>query len=331
MAYIYKYKNYPDCPKATKLSRFFCNQNAAGAAAALFGIILMGVGILIYNASGHASGVIDTLLLVLGFVFFLGGSFLVPALFKALKISDRVYEKMTGRKVSEVQGISELVGQPWNPFKKETERGLDQLEEFDQKEKTERSIERVPEKEKEENIVMALNTLDLVAEAFDRHSIKYRTVEVANISFIEAGYNISGGPSVRVAFFKPGKEGNDIQLRINGLLYGVPKDKRNAILDACNRVNSEMRFLKFYLDKDNDLVGEADLPTSTSDDCVGENCFELFLRTMQILDRCYHYFPEAIYCGTPEDKGDTLMNALSALKDLRDHPITIPQDQEKAD
>lgn len=327
MAYTYKYKNYPDCPEATKLSRFFCNQNTAGLAAACFGIILMGIACLIYNASGHESGVIDTVLMILGFVFFLGGSFLVPALFKAFRISDRVYEKRTGRKVSEVQGISELVGQPWNPFNEKTERSLDQLKGFDRKEKAERSIEKLPEREKEEKVVMALNTLDLISEAFDRHSIKYRTVEVNEVSFIEAGYNIGGGPSIRVAFFTPGKEGNDVQLRINGLMYGIPTEKRAAILEACNRVNSEMRFLKFYLDKDSDLVGEADLPTSTSDECVGENCFELFLRTMQILDRCYHYFPEAYYANASEEKNESFLQAVSALKELRDNPVTIPPEE----
>ena len=176
---------------------------------------------------------------------------------------------------------------------------------------------------------MSQKTLELITEAFDRHKIKYRTVDVENLSFIEAGYNISGGPSVRAVFFAQNSDSNDVQIRINGLMHGVPKEKRIPVLEACNRVNGEMRFLKFYLDKENDLVGQGDLPSSISDDCVGEGCFELFLRTMQILDKCYHYFPEAVYGGAPEEKSETLMNALSALKDLRDHPITLPQDQQE--
>jgi hypothetical protein len=49
----------------------------------------------------------------------------------------------------------------------------------------------------------------------------------------------------------------------------------------------------------------------------------LFIRSMQILDQCYHYFPEAYYAAPVSDKNEKLLNTLNALKDLRDNPITI--------
>lgn len=176
---------------------------------------------------------------------------------------------------------------------------------------------------------MSQKTLELITEAFDRHKIKYRTVDAENFAFIEAGYNINGGPTVRVAFIAQNSDSNDVQIRINGLMHNISNEKRIPVLEACNRFNREMRFLKFYLDKDNDLTRQGDLPSSISDDCVGEGCFELFLRTMQILDERYHYFPEAVYGSAPEEKSETMLNALSALKDLRDHPITLSQDQQE--
>ena len=109
----------------------------------------------------------------------------------------------------------------------------------------------------------------------------------------------------------------------------ISAEKRGSMLEACNRVNNEMRFVKFYLDKDGDLFGQCDLPSAISEDCVGECCFELFVRSMQILDRCYHYFPEAYYANPTAEKSEILLNTLNALKDLRDNPVTIPADDKE--
>ena len=169
-----------------------------------------------------------------------------------------------------------------------------------------------------------MSTIELIQDAFNNRSIKYRIVETEQIAFIEAGYNIQGGPTVRFHFISQNRDDtNDVQIRIFGLLNKISKEKRDAVLEACNKVNSEMRFLKFYVDKEGNLSGQADLPTKTSEDCVGECCFELFIRSMQILDQCYHFFPEAYYSATDSDKNEKLLNTLNALKDLRDNPITI--------
>ena len=176
---------------------------------------------------------------------------------------------------------------------------------------------------------MALNTISLIAEAFDSHEIKYRVTETENLAFVEAGYGIRGGPTVRFHFFVREENGNDVQIRISGLMNKISAEKRGSMLEACSRVNNEMRFVKFYLDKDGDLFGQCDLPSAISEDCVGECCFELFVRRMQILDRCYHYFPEAYYANPTAEKSEILLNTLNALKDLRDNPVTIPADDKE--
>ena len=197
-----------------------------------------------------------------------------------------------------------------------------------EKEKKPEYETRVPIPGKEEDPVEN-HIIDLIAEAFDRHAIKYRIVNVGEISFIEAGFNIEGGPVAQARFFAQNKDSNDVQIRICGLMQKIAEEKETAILKACNRLNSEMRFFKFYLDRERDLIGEGDLPARISEESVGECCFELFVRAMQILNRCYHYFPEAYYGAGSEEKKESLLNALNALKDLRDHPVTIPPDQKE--
>ena len=140
---------------------------------------------------------------------------------------------------------------------------------------------------------MAVNTIELITEAFDQHQIKYKVIELENLSLIDAGYNITGGPTVRFHFLSQSEENNDVQVRINGILHKVSKEKRPKVLEACNRINSEMRFI----------------------------------RGIQILDRCYHYFPEAYYSTPGAEKNELLLNTLNALQDLRDNPVTIPPEE----
>lgn len=178
---------------------------------------------------------------------------------------------------------------------------------------------------------MSVNTIDLITEAFDRHEIKYRVVETETLAFVDAGYNIQGGPTVRFHFFGQGEKGNDVQMRITGLMNKVAAEKRVPILEACNRINSEMRFLKFYLDKEGTLFGQADLPQNIGEDCVGECCFELFIRSMQILDQRYRLFPEAYYSEPAADRNGRLRDTLNALKNLSENPLTITIEDKEPD
>ena len=72
---------------------------------------------------------------------------------------------------------------------------------------------------------MAQNTVELISEAFDRHEIRYRRVDTETVSFIDAGFNIKGGPTVRFHFFSQGDKGNDVQVRIIGLMNKVNPEK----------------------------------------------------------------------------------------------------------
>ena len=164
---------------------------------------------------------------------------------------------------------------------------------------------------------------ELISETFDRYNVKYRIIEEDKLSLVEAGYNIEGGPSVRILYLST-DEGNGVQVRILGLMNKVPAEKRSAVLEVCNRINSEMRFFKFYLDKDRDLMALYDLPARGAEENIGECSFEMFIRATQILNKCYHYIPEAVYGTSPDEKEKAFSDALSALKYLREHPIAIP-------
>ena len=168
---------------------------------------------------------------------------------------------------------------------------------------------------------MTFHATDLIVEAFDRHDIKYHIDEREDASIIEASFAISMGPQIDARFISKDND-NDVAIRVYGLICKVPEARRAAVLEACNTLNGKIRFVKFYLDAENSVNLEVDLPTNTSDDCIGECCFELFVRIMQILDTEFHVLAEALYLGKDarEQEGDPLLRLLGALQE---RPIPI--------
>ena len=159
---------------------------------------------------------------------------------------------------------------------------------------------------------------DLIREEFDRCGIKYGVTELDEASVIEAGFSIDAGPFVTVRFISR-NEGNDVAVRVFELIHKVPEAKQNAVRAACTELNDKMRFLKFYLDRDNSVVASYDLPLRVGDESVGPCCVELFVRCMQILDAEYHILAEAVY--SPESAKPDPLALLNALLAMRDRPL----------
>lgn len=166
----------------------------------------------------------------------------------------------------------------------------------------------------------------LIAEAFDTHDVKYSINELGEASVVEAAFPVEAGPQV-VARFISRDDDNDVAIRVFGLICKVPDAKRPAMLEACNTLGRTIRFFKFYLDAENSINVEADLPVRTDDCCVGECCFEMFIRIMKILNDEYHVLAQAMYADPVpnERKSGDLLRLLS---ELRDKPLISRDEQE---
>ncbi len=164
---------------------------------------------------------------------------------------------------------------------------------------------------------------ELIIRAFDEHDIRYEIRETEEASVAEAKFTVRAGPEVTARFISD-DEDNDVAVRIYSLVNRVPDGKRADVLEACNRLNAEVRFFKFYLDGDSNVNVEADLPVETGDECVGMCCFELFVRAMGILENEFHVFGEALFSGqnSAESRG---LEVLRRLHDLQDRPIVIDE------
>lgn len=166
---------------------------------------------------------------------------------------------------------------------------------------------------------MIYDATNLIAETFDTYDVKYRISEIGDASVVEAGFEIEAGPEVIIRFISKDND-NDVAVRVYGLVHRVPSSKRMDIMEVCNALCAEVRYLKFYIDPVGNVNVEADLPIRTNDDCLGECCFELFVRMMHILEGEYHRFADVLYANGKKTVSSPL-ELLRALQELRETPI----------
>ena len=80
-------------------------------------------------------------------------------------------------------------------------------------------------------------------------------------------------------FVFSGDEGRYVSMYT--LFDSVPADRVSDVIICCNSLNAMYKWLKFYVDKDNDLMIQDD--AIISQDTAAEECFELLLRRINIL------------------------------------------------
>ena len=165
---------------------------------------------------------------------------------------------------------------------------------------------------------------ELISKTFDEHDVKYRVTEVGDASMVEAAFEVEAGPEAVVRFIS-NDEDNDVAVRIFGLLHKIPQAKRVDVMEACNTLSAKIRFFKFYLDSNSNVNAEADLPVRTDDACLGECCFELFVRIMSILDNEYHILAEALYSAPAANRQEP-SEMLRILQELCDNPLVLNED-----
>ena len=163
------------------------------------------------------------------------------------------------------------------------------------------------------------NATNHIAETFEKHDVKFQVINMHGQEEVLAGFSVDNGPKVIMKFISRDND-NDVAARIFGLVSNTPKEKRPRVMEACNILNRKVRFMKFYVDTDGDINVEYDFPVRAGDDCIGEMAFEIFIRSMRILDAEYAIFTKALYTDEElkDDEGghsmpDELLRKLEEL------------------
>lgn len=166
----------------------------------------------------------------------------------------------------------------------------------------------------------------LIADAFEKHGVKFDCVSNHESEQLLAGFPVDCGPNVIMRFISRDND-NDVAVRIFGLISNIPTEKRNHIMEACNELNQKMRFIKFYLGTEGSINIEYDFPVSSPDDGIGEMAFEIFVRTMHILDSEYKIFIKALYkdeelCAQEYSIPAALIQKLQEFRKMREAHMT---------
>ncbi len=88
-------------------------------------------------------------------------------------------------------------------------------------------------------------------------------------------------------------EDNGTHVALRTAFEKCPPEKVPDLLVVCNALNVQYRWLKFCVDDDNDIMVEDD--AIVNPETAGEECFELLLRTVQILSEVKPSIMRAIY------------------------------------
>ena len=87
-------------------------------------------------------------------------------------------------------------------------------------------------------------------------------------------------------------DGESAQL-ITSPIANTPGEKTAKMLLVLNECNHKFRWVKFYLDNDNDVVANGDVIFDEQN--VGDACIELVMRTASIIDDAYPEIMKGIW------------------------------------
>ena len=123
-------------------------------------------------------------------------------------------------------------------------------------------------------------------DQMDKDEIKYTEVDDTTLKISFNGDNMK---TVTVyAFFE---EDGDPFVQFRCWEIESFKNNEEAALAACNALNLQFRWVKFFLDKDKDAV--ATLDAALDEDTAGEECCEHMMRFVNILDDAYPQLAKA--------------------------------------
>ena len=139
-----------------------------------------------------------------------------------------------------------------------------------------------------------LKTAQQFLDALQRANLKWkdsRDMDDGN-SLVVCG--VSGKNNARYdVLFIFDANGESAAVRVFKLITSCPEDKTLKMLDAINDLNNKYRWVKFCLDKDQDVSVQMD--AYVNGDTDGMICVKLLLRIMKIIDESYPTFMHILW------------------------------------
>ena len=130
-----------------------------------------------------------------------------------------------------------------------------------------------------------------ICREFTSKGIKHKAEEIGGKWIVNAGVSGDYINGVTMRFISSDND-SDVAFRVFSFVR-VPESKKAVMLLKLNEVNKTYRYLKFYIDKDNEIAVEYDFPVTIKE--PGPVAVEMFLRAGKILDIVYPELMNIIY------------------------------------
>lgn len=113
-----------------------------------------------------------------------------------------------------------------------------------------------------------------------------------NMEVIQARYSADNTERVEVRLFFD-EDNRSVAVRSFSICK-VPENKKPAVYEACSKLNDKFRWVKFYIDEEDNTVTAA-MDAIIQLDACGEECKEMILRTVGIVDDAYPELMKALW------------------------------------
>ncbi len=132
-----------------------------------------------------------------------------------------------------------------------------------------------------------MNYYNELKNKLDQNNLPYREIKDGVMEIVQGGKNVN---SIRLVIGFNEAEDNRPWIKC----YDLGKfegDKYAAGLMACNEANNRYRWIRFYMDNDNDVTAEMD--AILSEGSVFDEMMELIVRMLRVIDELYPSFMKA--------------------------------------
>ena len=127
----------------------------------------------------------------------------------------------------------------------------------------------------------AFDVLDIVVNELNAKNIKFDLSDDKPVIFVQfSGDHINGQTFTLII----DEDGESVALRV----FSIFKFESGQLSDAyefCNKVNNQYRWMRFYVDSDDEFTAAIDAVITPS--TAGAECYELIGRAVNIVDSVY--------------------------------------------
>lgn len=136
-------------------------------------------------------------------------------------------------------------------------------------------------------------TCERVKSFFDEKGIKYTYFEPDEKSgeVLKVTFGADNKESISILFFFDA-DGDSVNVKSFSIAK-VAEGKLMEMYTLINELNYEYRWIKFYLDKDNEVAASGD--AIINEETAGDECMEIVLRYVNIIDEVYPRLMKVIW------------------------------------